>query len=86
MRLCLSAMFFSDSYIKEQTDYKNKFGPEYTGWWYTFTKDILRIVWPMLISVTVKNAMNACILMSREKLLEMNKFFSGESVRIKEAM
>ena len=86
MRLCLSAMFFSDSYIKEQTGYKDKFGPEYTGWWYTFTNDILRILWPMLISVTLKNVMNVCILMSKEKLLEMNKFFAKESIKIEEAM
>jgi hypothetical protein len=86
MRLCLSAMFFSDSYIKEQTDYKNKFGPDYTEWWYTFTNDILRILWPMLISVVFKNAMNLFILMSKEKLLEMNRFFSGGNIRIKEAM
>ena len=86
MRLCLSAMFFSDSYIKEQTDYKNKFGPDYTGWWYTLTNDILRILWPMLISVTFKNIMNLFILMSREKLLEMNRFFTGGVLRIREAM
>jgi hypothetical protein len=86
MRLCLSAMFFSDSYIKEQTDYKNKFGPESTGWWYTLTNDILRILWPMLISVLIKNIMNLFILMSREKLLIMNKYFSIENIRIREAV
>ena len=86
MRLCLSAMFFSDSYIKEQTDYKNKFGPEYTGWGYTFTNDILRILWPMLISVIAKNILNLFILMSKEKLLMMNKFFAGGTIRIKETM
>ena len=86
MRLCLSAIFFSDSYIKEQTDYKNQFGPDYTGWWYTFTNDILRILWPMLISVFAKNLMNIFILLKKEKVLEMNKFFSGGNIRIKEAM
>lgn len=85
MRLCLSAMFFSDSYIKEQTGYKDKFGPDYTGWWYTLTNDILRILWPMMISVVFKNVMNLFILLKKEKVLKMNQFFKG-NIRIKEAM
>ena len=86
MRLCLSAIFFSDSYIKEQTGYKNNFGPEYTGWWYTITNDIFRILWPSLITFTFKKIMNLIIIVSKVKKLEMSMFYSGESIKIKEAM
>ena len=85
MRMFFSALFFSDSYIKEQTDYKNKFGPDSTDFLYTFTNDIFRILWPMLITVTIKNILNVSLLMPKDVIVELNKYFTGEANKIKEA-
>ena len=86
IELCISAMFYSDSYIKMQYEYKLKYGPEYTGFWYTLTDEFMRVFWPLLITMILNKIMSIFNHVSEEKKLDMNQFYKEESLKVKEAM
>lgn len=76
IKLGLNAFFFSDSYIKEQSRLKNKYGEEYINFWYTFSKEFLRVFWPMSISILIKNIVNLIVIMPVLYIKELNKYLA----------
>jgi len=84
LKLGVSALFYSDSYIKESNEFKSKNG-ENTDWIFVFTVQFMRILWPILITIFVKNILNLIILIPKDLNTEMKDFFNGSPINIRNA-
>lgn len=85
LKLGVSALFFSDSYIKESNEYKNKNGGENSDFIFVFTVQFMRILWPILITIFIKNLLNFIILIPKDLNKEMKEYFNGSPMNIRNA-
>lgn len=85
LKLGVSALFFSDSYIKELNEYKNKNGGDNSDFIFVFTVQFMRILWPILITIFIKNLLNFIILIPKDLNKEMKEYFNGSPINIRNA-
>lgn len=84
LKLGTSSLFFSDSYIKESNDYKKREGEANTAFIFVVTIQIMRVLWPIIITVLVKNILNYTILIPKDVNQEMKKYLIGDYQGLKQ--
>lgn len=79
IKLGLNALFFSDNYIKEQTSYRLKYGENSTDYWFVISKQMFRVLWPMFISIILKNLINVIIIVPKKHVKELNSYLATQN-------
>ena len=78
IKLCSSALFFSDQYIKQLAKIKVEKGEEAESVWYTLSNQFWRIFWPMFISIIMKNLINLIIIIPKPLINELNEYLVSQ--------